>query len=55
MILWYSSILNIVSTNQEVIYRSGLSIYFLYGLPNSYREMRRQRAGWQKLKYSEHF
>ncbi|XP_041449396.1 cationic amino acid transporter 2 isoform X2 [Drosophila obscura] len=31
----------------------GLSIYFLYGLPNSYRDLRRQRAGWQKLKYSE--
>ncbi|XP_017086311.1 cationic amino acid transporter 2 isoform X2 [Drosophila eugracilis] len=31
----------------------GLSIYFFYGLPNSYREMKRQRAGWQKLKYSD--
>ncbi|XP_037720412.1 cationic amino acid transporter 2 isoform X2 [Drosophila subpulchrella] len=33
----------------------GLSIYFFYGLPNSYREMKRQRAGWQKLKYSDRF
>lgn len=31
----------------------GLSIYFFYGLPNSYREMKRQRAGWQKFKYSD--
>lgn len=32
---------------------TGLSIYFFYGLPNSYRELKRQRAGWQKLKYSD--
>ncbi|XP_065359734.1 cationic amino acid transporter 3 isoform X2 [Calliphora vicina] len=33
----------------------GLSIYFFYGLPNSFRDLRRQRVGWQKLKYSEYF
>ncbi|XP_061390758.1 cationic amino acid transporter 2 isoform X2 [Musca vetustissima] len=33
----------------------GLAIYFLYGLPNSYRDLKRQRLGWQKLKYSEYF
>ncbi|XP_037934298.1 cationic amino acid transporter 2 isoform X2 [Teleopsis dalmanni] len=33
----------------------GLSIYFFYGLPNSLRELRRQRVGWQKLKYSDYF
>ncbi|XP_073843911.1 cationic amino acid transporter 2 isoform X2 [Musca autumnalis] len=33
----------------------GLAIYFFYGLPNSYRDLRRQCRGWQKLKYSEYF
>ncbi|XP_053954399.1 cationic amino acid transporter 2 isoform X2 [Anastrepha ludens] len=33
----------------------GLSIYFLYGLPNSLRQFKRQRNGWQKLKYSNSF
>ncbi|XP_037807745.1 cationic amino acid transporter 2 isoform X2 [Lucilia sericata] len=33
----------------------GLSIYFFYGLPNSFRDLKRQRVGWQKLKYSEYF
>ncbi|XP_075160639.1 cationic amino acid transporter 2 isoform X2 [Haematobia irritans] len=33
----------------------GLAIYFFYGLPNSFRDLKRQRLGWQKLKYSEYF
>uniref|UniRef100_A0A1I8NLY1 Cationic amino acid transporter C-terminal domain-containing protein n=1 Tax=Stomoxys calcitrans TaxID=35570 RepID=A0A1I8NLY1_STOCA len=33
----------------------GLAIYFFYGLPNSFRDLKRQRVGWQKLRYSEYF
>ncbi|XP_012159891.2 cationic amino acid transporter 3 isoform X3 [Ceratitis capitata] len=33
----------------------GLSIYFFYGLPNSLRQLKRQRNGWQKMKKNNTF